>query len=100
LGKRVSSDAADGKYTLPLILLRERIGGAQALEAFLRERENPDERQRELERMGIFEETRIRIEDLAATCHGDLVRLADGSGADSAFARLHELVDFVVERDR
>jgi len=100
LGKRVSSDAADGKYTLPLILYRERIGGADALEDFLRESEDPNDIFEALEREGAFEATRKRIEELAGTCHADLDRLDGKAAGELAFARIHELVDFVVERDR
>lgn len=100
LGKRVSSDAADGKYTLPLLLFRERIGGTEALEEFLRGNDDPNDLFEALEREGAFEATRKRIEELAETCHRDLNRLSGRSELEPAFGRIHELVDFVVERDR
>lgn len=99
LGKQTGSDAAAGKYTLPLILLRERLGGPEALETYLTERSGSGELSRSLESEGVLEEVRVRLHQLADSCREQLRSLSADAADPPAFDALYELVDFVLYRD-
>jgi octaprenyl-diphosphate synthase len=100
LGKQAGSDAADGKYTLPLILLRERLGGAESLRRFLEGTATSSEIADKLKVEGCLLKVRERIRDLQKVCHGHLDRLQKGNHEASAFEFLHCLVDFTGARNR
>jgi octaprenyl-diphosphate synthase len=99
LGKQTGSDAAAGKYTLPLILFRERLGGPEELRSFLTRASTADVVRRSLEENGILDEVRDRLRELADTCHSCLDDLVVPNIREPLFRPLHDLVDFVLLRD-
>jgi len=100
LGKRIGSDVAEGKYTLPLILLRESMeDGVEGLKRFLDSVENPSRIREALEEKGIFDQVRVRIRDTARSCHDQLDRLAENSDRPEDYRPIHLLVDFLVSRN-
>ncbi|MCA9417437.1 MAG: polyprenyl synthetase family protein, partial [Candidatus Omnitrophica bacterium] len=100
LGKQTGSDAADGKYTLPLILFRERIGGPEALKNFLSEAGGPEEIADRLREEGVLDQVRERILELQKICHEQLDRLLKDCRDDDSLEILHRLVDFTGSRTR
>ncbi len=98
-GKQTGSDAAAGKYTLPLILLRNCLGSPQALQAFLDSASTPLVIRERLANLGVFQEVRRRLGELADTCRNILAGLSTHCQDREAVACLEELVDFVVSRD-
>jgi octaprenyl-diphosphate synthase len=100
LGKQAGSDAADGKYTLPLILLRDRLGGGEALRRFLEGTSTPREIVEKLTDEGCLDKARERVLDLQKVCHRLLEQLRKGSDDHTAFEFLHGLVDFTGARNR
>lgn len=99
LGKQTGSDAAAGKYTLPLILLRDRLGGPAAFKAFLDSGPSPKIFRDFLSKNSVLEEVRDRLRDLAETCRNQLQHLSAGHPHSAAFEPLFDLVEFVVARD-
>jgi octaprenyl-diphosphate synthase len=98
-GKQTGSDAAAGKYTLPLILLRDRMGSPEALQKFLKSASSPLEMRERLGSLGVFQEVRQRLADLAESCRTLLTGLSAGCQDREAVSCLEDLVDFVLSRD-
>jgi octaprenyl-diphosphate synthase len=99
LGKKTGSDAEEGKFTLPLILFRDRLGGPKALREFLEQAESPQAISHALDREGIFDLVMDRIKDLANRCHSQLDSLAEDADDLEAIGALHGMVDFLVSRN-
>ncbi len=100
VGKQTGSDAAAGKYTLPLILLRDRLGSPEALQTFLSSVSSPLEIREKLGSLGVFQEVRRRLAEMAGTCQTMLANLSSTCQDHEAVASLEDLVAFVVSRDR
>lgn len=99
LGKQTGSDSAAGKYTLPMLILRDRIGGPRALRDFLEAAPSPEAIRAALRDHGVLDESWRRMEDLAQSCREQLDMLAPACADLSALESLHDLVDFVLLRD-
>jgi len=99
LGKAVGSDAEAGKYTLPLILYRDRLGSREAFAEFLAGCASQEDIRAALEGECVFKDVRSRIEDLVENCQGYLNRLADSQIDPAGCHLLSGMVDFVALRD-
>lgn len=101
LGKATGSDAADGKFTLALILHREALGeGGEGLRRFLANCGSPQEIAAALEEAGRLDQVRRRIVDLQGLCHRQLEMLQSRVPASQGFDFLHHLVEFTGARNR
>ncbi len=98
-GKQTGIDVAAGKYTLPLILLRDRLGSPQALQAFLDSTPSPLVIRERLGSLGVFQEIRRRLTELAGACRHMLTELSSHCQDREAISSLEDLVEFVISRD-
>lgn len=98
-GKQIGSDVAAGKYTLPLILLREQLGGPEAFQAFLSSVSSSLEIHKRLGDLGVLQEVRQRMADLAGTCRSLLASLSSTCQDREAVSCLEDLIEFVISRD-
>jgi octaprenyl-diphosphate synthase len=100
LGKAVGKDFMEGKVTLPVILLMEKLGRedrAMVADMFLQDEPRDDDFHSVLELMkvnGILEETRTVAEDFAARAADDLSSVNDGAAKGS----LVNITRYVVSR--
>ncbi|MCE7908724.1 MAG: polyprenyl synthetase family protein [Candidatus Omnitrophica bacterium COP1] len=99
-GKQTGSDFTAGKYTLPLILLRNRLGSPEALQKLFDSPQPMAEIQMALQQHGVLNEVRDHLNDLVESCRTLLAHLGDQLGMRESLVPLEELVEFVVSRDR
>lgn len=99
-GKQTGSDFAAGKYTLPLILLRSRLGSPEALQKLIGSSQAMSDIQVALQEHGVLTRMHEHLSDLVESCRSILSSLGEQLGIRDAFAPLEELVEFVVSRDR